>query len=144
MKKLFCIISLLSVTSAFASVDLSQFSKLEGRSGVGTNPYEDNSLSCYIKIDAENNTLSIEQPDASYSNAIVFGNEVVKQTNSDGVIILTTKESNPFKSGLCGDWLKARSVKNILKVNPNSVQISLSYRCGLVSHEDVTTCKLKK
>jgi hypothetical protein len=130
-------------TSAFAGVDMGQFEKLHGRSGIGTNPYENTSFSCSVVVDRGNNTLSIVQPDAYISTASVSGDHIIQQSNSAGSVILNTEAVNPEQSGRCGDFLRAKSVKDTLKISQNSVEISTSYRCGFVSHQDTTTCKLK-
>lgn len=147
MKKIISLVTLLSLSStiAMAGFDLGQLSKLDGKSGTGTSAYEEGSFNCHIEVDTSANTLTIVQPDAYYSSqAMIQGDEVIKATNSAKGTLLITDERDLDKSGLCGDFFKAKSVSEKLQVNGNTVAYSISYRCGLVPHTDTTTCRLTK
>lgn len=146
MKKLafVAVLSLIS-TLAFSASSMSQFKNLEGKAGIGKNAYEgDKNFDCYVEIDENSNTLTIIHQGA-YESTVFFGDDVVKSTKTSSGLTLSTAETNPSKSGLCGDFSKARNLKDTLEVNKNSIKMTRSYKCGLIgkTNEDVFTCNLK-
>lgn len=129
--------------SASAATDLGSLSKLNGKTGEGLNAYESGTFACSIEVIKEENSLTINQTGAYYSELSIYGNDVVKAEKTSSGLVLETAKSDPFKSGLCGDWISARNVSTEAIITSNKVEISLRYKCGLKSHKDTYTCSIK-
>jgi hypothetical protein len=147
ISKAFVLVIPLCLVGAFAQAafDMSKVQSLNGRTGQGTNAYEQGSFDCTVEVSKEDNSLSIVQKDAYASTMIILGDFVEQAEQKGSSIVLQTNSSNPSKSGLCGDHLSARNVITVAKLSKSEVNIAMSYRCGLLPKRNVDTftCNLK-